>query len=263
MADGLGAIDWAAPWLAGWREHGERLSRCPGPLHARLNAAPGVPIRFAPAHDCPAGVAYETHVFNTRRCPTRDNAHDFFNGLCWLRFPAIKRRLNALQAARIAHSGTGPVRGPLGDALTLLDESGAFLQAPAPLWEALQARQWRRLFVDLRPLWREARLTLFGHALLEQLLQPRKGITAHVYLVREPALAGAGRSVAGMDDAWAGDLEPAHLATKPFTPLPVLGVPGWWPENQNFSFYDDSLVFRPRRLPIAPEQQGQPRTPPS
>jgi hypothetical protein len=51
-------------------------------------------------------------------------------------------------------------------------------------------------------------------------------------------------------DAWvAADLSAAKLATKPFVPLPVLGVPGWWPENENFSFYDDSLVFRPQRLP--------------
>jgi hypothetical protein len=25
----------------------------------------------------------------------------------------------------------------------------------------------------------------------------------------------------------------------------VLGVPGWWPGNEDFSFYDDALVFRP------------------
>jgi len=41
----------------------------------------------------------------------------------------------------------------------------------------------------------------------------------------------------------------AWLAGKPFTPLPVLGVPGWWAGNENFSFYDDSLVFRPRKTP--------------
>ena len=46
-------------------------------------------------------------------------------------------------------------------------------------------------------------------------------------------------------DGWlAAQLTPERLAAKPFTPLPVLGIPGWWPENQNFSFYDDSLVFR-------------------
>ncbi|MBI5907604.1 MAG: DUF3025 domain-containing protein, partial [Burkholderiales bacterium] len=26
-------------------------------------------------------------------------------------------------------------------------------------------------------------------------------------------------------------------------------VPGWWPDNENFSFYDDSVVFRPRKIP--------------
>ena len=38
-----------------------------------------------------------------------------------------------------------------------------------------------------------------------------------------------------------------RLAAKPYTPLPVLGIPGWWAANQNFSYYEDSLVFRPRR----------------
>ena len=46
-------------------------------------------------------------------------------------------------------------------------------------------------------------------------------------------------------DGWlAAGLSPEQLAAKPFNPLPVLGVPLWWPENENFCFYDDSLVFR-------------------
>ena len=97
---------------------------------------------------------------------------------------------------------------------------------------------------DLRPLWREARLTVFGHALLEQLARPRKGLTAHVWC--EPAAAAAG---ATLDDWLAARCTPGALAAKPFTPLPVLGVPGWWAESENFSFYDDSLVFRPRKTP--------------
>ena len=54
-------------------------------------------------------------------------------------------------------------------------------------------------------------------------------------------------------DAWDGwlaaRLTAADLATKPFTPLPVLGVPGWWPANQDPVYYDDATVFRPRRVP--------------
>jgi len=51
-------------------------------------------------------------------------------------------------------------------------------------------------------------------------------------------------------DAWlAGQLSAGRLAAKPFLPLPVLGVPGWWPQNGDFSFYDDAQVFRPAARP--------------
>ncbi len=66
--------------------------------------------------------------------PTRDNLHDFFNGLAWLHFPQAKRCLNELQAAEIDQRRRGrPPRGPLRDALTLFDENGAVLDAPPVL----------------------------------------------------------------------------------------------------------------------------------
>jgi len=130
------------------------------------------------------------------------------------------------------------------DAVTVFDENGALLQAPPALWRALRERAWRRLFVELRPLWREARLWIFGHALLEQLLAPRKCLTAHVWCGDAALESGASA------DAWlAARCTAEGLAGKPFTPLPVLGVPGWWPASENFSFYDDSHVFRPRKTP--------------
>jgi len=183
------------------------------------------PLRFVAQQELPEGEPYESFVFRTRTIPTRDNAHDFFNALAWLRFPGLKQRLNELQAAEIARDGIRARRGPVRDAITLLDENGAFLQAPPELLDALVAREWRRLFIDLRPLWEEAKVTVFGHALLDKLLAPRKDLTAHVWL--GPA-----------------DIEAGSLAAKPFAPLPLMGIPLWCPENQNFSFYDDSVVFR-------------------
>lgn len=194
---------------------------------------------FVPQANLPEGTAYEQYIFDTRCVPTRDNLHDFFNGLAWLQFPQTKRRLNQMQAQAIAAQGVGAVRGPLRDAITVWDENGAVMDAPPAIWAALQARDWWRLFVELRPLWREVRLVLFGHALLEKLVVPRKPITAHVYQGQ-----AAIDSVASLDAWLAQELQPGRLAAKPFLPLPVLGVPGWWPENENFSFYDDSLVFR-------------------
>lgn len=243
-------INWSAPWLSGWRAQGQPLEtawRTGGPLPSLLSTAGAVqalPVQFVPQASLPEGMAYEQFIFEHRQVPTRENLHDFFNGLCWLRFPKAKRQLNRLQAAEIAQQGVLATRGPLRDALTLFDENAAVLQAPEPLWAALLARDWRRLLVDLRPLWAQARLVLFGHALLEKLVAPYKSITAHVYAAPVPdGLAGDADW-----DAWlAATLTPEWLRHKPFTPLPVLGVPGWC-SGQDAAFYRDALVFRPARV---------------
>lgn len=245
-------IDWSAPWLAGWHTRGEGLHRAwcedvPLPeCLSQAGAAQGLPVGFVPQAALPEGQAYEQFIFEQSKVPTRENLHDFFNGLCWLRYPQAKLQLNRLQGAEIANEGVRHTRGPLRDALTLFDENAALLQAPVPLWQALLARDWLHLFVDLRPLWAQARLVLFGHALLEKLVEPYKSITAHVYAVPVPM---------GLDgdaawDTWLADtLSAEGLRHKPFTPLPVLGVPGWCAQNDTPAFYADAGVFRPRRPP--------------
>jgi hypothetical protein len=241
----LEAIDWERPWLDRWRAPGQQVTQSVAAgtsLPEALNRERSAAVRFVPQGDLPPGEAYERYIFNSGNCPTREGLHDFFNGLCWMRFPKTKQRLNQLQAAEIAEAGVAPLRGPVRDALTVFDENAAFLLAPQPLWDALIARDWQQLFIALRPLWAEAQLVLFGHALLEKLVYPRKPITAHVYLAQPPI-----SSIAELDAWVAADLSAARLASKPFSPLPVLGVPGWWPGNEDFSFYDDATVFRPRR----------------
>jgi hypothetical protein len=242
----LTTIDWAAPWLAPYAPLGRALV---ARVAAGMTSAQALNVALAPQHcslhfvpqsDLPAGEAYERYIFNTQRCPTRSGLHDFFNGVCWRTFPQTKRRLNQLHVAQITQTGIQPVRGPARDGLTVFDENAAFLQAPDALWQALAAKDWSRLFGDLRPLWQQARLVLFGHALLEKLVSPRKAITAHVYRVKP-----AGASLAELDDWVAADLSAAKLATKPFAHLPVLGVPGWWAANQARAFYADVSVFRP------------------
>jgi len=233
-----------APWLRPFtdKQRVETAWRSGLPLHQALNGAGPRLVQFAAQEHLPPGEAYEAFIFRTRTVPTRDNLHDFFNGLVWLAFPEAKRRLNELQAAEIARAGIGATRGPLRDALTLFDENGAVLDAPEPLWQALAARDWHTLFVTQRTLWSEARLWIFGHALLEKLATPRKALTAHVLRLPPPA---AGGSAAPCDRALARSLAPDHLRQKPFVPLPVLGVPGWWAGNAAADFYDDPKVFRP------------------
>ncbi len=163
------APDWSRPWFAPLQVQGEPVFEHAQDLpvaQALQQANASAKLRFVPQDDLPEGSAYEAHVFQTGRVPTRDNPHDLFNGLVWLGYPQAKARVNELQAAQILRDGVQPVRGSVRDALTLLDENGALLLAPQPLCQALCARQWRTLFVDLRALWQQAQLLIFGHALL-------------------------------------------------------------------------------------------------
>jgi Protein of unknown function (DUF3025) len=188
---------------------------------------------FVPQAELAAGTPYEAHIAATRRVPTRENLHDFFNGLIWLKHPELKWRLNTLQdsALRRKDGGAGR-RGPLRDALTLFDEYGACWQEPDPvLLLAWRRRDWVALFVTHRQRWIDQRFEIVGHALLEQLaMSPRKGLTAHV--------------LAGLDPL---ALDEASWAAKPFGPLPVLGIPGWWTGQERPDFYADPKVFRGTR----------------
>jgi Protein of unknown function (DUF3025) len=259
LAHGLEVIDWSAPWLAHLREKGEFAAHKAHentPLHKTLNQCLTSPVRFVPQSSLPNGMAYEQFIFDTQQCPTRDGLHDFFNALYWDQFPRTKARLNQLQAEQIAQMGSVAQRGSVRDALTVFDENGALLIAPPELWDALIAMDWQRLFVTLRPLWQQARLVPFGHALLEKLVHPRKPITAHVYMaqitIKNIALETMNTSDTSqfytLFDAWiAADLSAEKLASKPFAPLPILGVPNWWDDNEDLDFYNDETVFRKPR----------------
>jgi hypothetical protein len=130
------------------------------------------------------------------------------------------------------------------DALTLFDENVVLMHAPDDVWAALQARDWIKLFVDLRDQWQHVYLVLFGHALVEKLVTPYKSITGHVYRI-DPQVNPHDEAAL---DAWlVQDLQPAKLATKPYEPLPVLGIPGWTADNAERAYYEDTNVFRPKR----------------
>ena len=261
MASGLSLIDpidWSAPWLQAWRDVGQPLSlkvdqgvpvfmACNDALTAlqKKKIAPACPVHFVAQSALPEGQAYEQFIHDTQSVPTRDGLHDFFNALCWMHFPLAKKQLNHLQAAAIQAQGIGAVRGPVRDAVTVFDENACLIQLPDVVWEALQMRQWQTAFMTHRALWQEAHIQIFGHAALEKLVKPYKAITVHLWRVPN----GIQRAEW---DAWlAQDLQAAKLAQKPFLPTPVLGIPGWWADNQDAAFYEDAQVFRPLKTAFA------------
>ena len=255
-------IDWARPWYDTVRPAFDSLSAGPFIDGFNANAArlglvnvDGQPIRFVPQADLPEGMAYEAFIGATGCVPTRANLHDFFNGLVWQTFPRIKCELNALQAAQIAQPGVGKSRGPARDAATIFDENAALLvvrdaAAGHALVDDLRAHRWRAALFDGRAMFdRDAELWLFGHALMEKLVAPRKAITAHVRVVFASddffALDRDGRRD-WVDVSVSNAIMAEGLSTAGFTPLPVLGVPGWW-LGQDEAFYLDETVFRPKR----------------
>ncbi len=275
-------IDWARPWFDAVRPTAQRFglvgpgAPAPDPLAsvtlpsgaqtlAAFNAgaralgaanAGGQPLTFVAQDALPDGQAYEQFIGATGQVPTRDNLHDFFNGLVWLSYPRIKRQLNAMQAQQIALAGVGKSRGPTRDGVTIFDENAALLvlrdgDPGRTLLQDLRAHQWSdALFARRDAFGPEAQLWLFGHALMEKLTAPRKAITAHTRVVWVDggffALDHAAR-LARIDAQVAHELASEGLDTSRFTPLPVLGVPGWWP-GQDAAFYQDAAVFRPKRV---------------
>jgi hypothetical protein len=261
LAVQLAAIDWCGPWWQPWRALGQKVAqrviagaRVCDALNAQqalmpaqnLHTAPTPAVQFVPQSALPEGQAYEAYIFASRQVPMRENLHDFFNGLAWLIFPHTKRQLNALQHSVLAEAGVQSTRGALRDALTLFDENAALwpVQAGTPnaVADALRAKQWQRACVDLRDQWPPHSPVLFGHALLEKLVSPYKSITAHVYIAQAATQTIA---IGDLDQATARQISPASLVPKPFIPLPVLGVPGWWAANEDAQFYADVQVFRP------------------
>jgi hypothetical protein len=258
-------IDWRPSWYDSVRDAAGAIDLDGASIIPSFNAQAasrelcnhqGLPLRFVPQSALPEGVAYEEFIGATGNVPTRENLHDFFNALVWLSFPHIKRQLNALQAAQIAQDGVGKSRGPARDAATLFDENAALLvvresDRGRALVAALRGHQWRTAFIELRDVFgTEAQVWLFGHALMEKLVAPYKAITAHTRVVladeRYFALDSVERR-AWLDDRVAHQLATEGLHKGCFTPLPMLGVPGWWP-RQDDAFYGDAAVFRPKRM---------------
>jgi hypothetical protein len=121
-------------------------------------------------------------------------------------------------------------------------------------WKAcLRDHQWKTAFIMHREQWGKTIAPfMFGHANYEMLTKPYIGLTGKALFVNVP------------DEIFCKDLVTQYqyldkqlyemiknddcLAdNKQLSPLPLLGVPGWFEENNNSSFYDNTDYFRPKR----------------
>jgi hypothetical protein len=220
------------------------------PLPEALNRAADAlqaAIRFGAQPGPMSAARYEQAIAVAGVVPTRECWHDFFNGLVWLCFPHIKRALNRLQVDALAigdpiaaPAGQRSPRGPLRDALTIFDENAVFLDAASSaLLQSLRDHDWPAVFARPAEHWHDIRVTVFGHALLDQLRQPRLNLTGHLWLGSRPPLA-------------------SELLTRTHrTPLVLMGIPGWAIHAGLTVDLTDASIFRPRRhRPAGLERPG-------
>ncbi|HEX5792981.1 MAG TPA: DUF3025 domain-containing protein [Rheinheimera sp.] len=202
------------------------------------------------------GRYYEEYIYATGGVPTRQqNWHDFFGALIWCLFPQTKALLNQLHMADIAQHGLKQ-RTKLRNKLTLFDECGIVVcLEPAMHGHAdlLRQHQWQQSFVTLRSdWWQGVRPMIFGHAMYEMATAPFIGLTAKALFIAVPAgfsqwsLTAAYSFVdASLHEQIAN--EAVLLDNQQLTPLPLLGVPTWYNDNKNASFYNNTDYFRPQR----------------
>jgi len=222
-----------------------------------LKTGSGKPIRFVPSTALDDG-PYEERIYTTGKVSTRpDNWHDVFNALVWMRFPCLKATMNTLHFHALSEQ-RGGMRGKLRDALTLFDECGVIVfSRRANLLDALAERRWVDVFTADH-FSTDVQIAVCGHAMLEKYLAPYKSMTAKALLVtagEECQAMSRTDMLTCLDAILARRLLAGSLLTKPasLTPLPMAGIPGWWPWcKQDEKFYDDPQVFRPPPADLAP-----------
>ena len=216
-------------------------------LHAASNSNAELQFVAQPQAMFDDDLHYEQRIHRDGYIATRPyNWHDLFNALIWLRYPAIKRALNRRQVEEIHRVGL-KTRSRAQSALTHFDEGGAIIivrdSALLALWNA---HDWHGLFWRERSAWGDGRIEItvvFGHALLEHALLPEQLLVAKCIAVA--TMADAEQVNAGVAAAIAGSTllaDPQELR-----PLPLSGIPGWHPENDDENFYRHAACFKPLR----------------
>lgn len=223
-----------------------------------LRSAGGHAIRFVSSGDL-GDDGYEHRIYTSGQVSTRPRSwHDLFNALVWMRYPRIKTALNELhyQAGAGRRDGT---RGPLRDALTLFDECGAIVMSDRPdILRALAERRWRDAFLA-DGFDTSVTISVIGHAMLEKFLSPYKAMTANVLFVQvQPGFLMLTRQQRAnrLDLGTAECLSKGEFlhTTASLSPVPLAGVPGWWPRQaqDEYGFYLDRDIFRPPPADLKP-----------
>lgn len=227
-------------------------------LPAGLHSNGGQAIKFVDSNQLD-NESYESRIYHSGQVSTRPHSwHDLFNALVWMRYPLIKAAMNKQHYQGGAASKSGS-RGQQRDALTLFDECGVIVFSDhLEILEALAERRWSDAFLadEFRT---SVALSVCGHAMLEKYLSPYKAMTAKavlVYVNSKFMKLSRQQMLDHLDTEIARHILNKELLSGPacLSPLPLAGVPGWWPQDEQCDdlFYNDFRVFRPPPAELIP-----------
>jgi hypothetical protein len=203
---------------------------------------------------------YEQIIFEDKKIPTRANYHDFFNGVIWQQFPQTKSLLNQLHQHEIAQHGVKK-RSKLRDKITHFDECGLLILTDQNDFStSLRQHQWQEVFVKQRGSWHhDIQAVIFGHAMWEMLMQPFIGLTAKALVInvesqllqdiqlKQKTKTAYEKRYSAIDSILHAALTTGNVLEeqKPFSPIPILGIPNWSVFEQNTAFYSNAQYFMP------------------
>ncbi len=218
--------------------------------------ASGLPLQMVPQDETlpHPQMGYEERIFKTGLISTREqNWHDLFNAFIWLLFPQTKIILNELHLSELTKQ-TGKKRTRQRDMMTHFDESGIVIASTdASLFKALKNHQWNKVFIHSRALWgQQINAFVFGHGMYEKALKPFIGFTGKAYCIKVDADFFQYEKLAQyffLDQRLANEIKCHQTLScrETLTPLPILGVPGWYKDNKDPKFYANKDYFRDKK----------------
>ncbi|MBU2968463.1 DUF3025 domain-containing protein [Pseudoalteromonas sp. C2R02] len=204
---------------------------------------------------------YEQIIYETGNVPTRiDNWHDLFGGLIWILFPKTKTLLNKMHIEQINEHGLVK-RSTSRNAITLLDECGILFPynidnaVSEQIKDSLKNHLWDDAFVTHRSQWGEnIAAYMFGHANYEMATKPYLGLTGKALFL--PVNSDFYRlslknQYEFLDTVLYQQIIDNQLLknNKALSPMPFLGIPDWYEDNNNVEFYKNINYFRPKPQP--------------
>jgi hypothetical protein len=195
-------------------------------------------------------IDYENLIYDKGLILTRpQNWHDFFNALIWLNFPATKGLLNEwhYEENKVKKE---QVRSALQNKIAHFDECGMIILSDRPeLFELIKEHQWSKFFCENKNMVKKhIRCIVFGHSILERLLNPYIGLTSKslCFEASEDVMQSNIIDQVKYADNLCFDYlskHKDHLISHKLQPFPMLGMTEII-EKGNFDYINNKNYFR-------------------